>query len=303
MTPLTNRVKLWGARQDQRPIRSILMFVPILLIIGVVIVGFSLILLQLSNMMPKPNTPSLGTLFGVIILFGSIITTAITSAYIWAQWLGYQGLVLIGLDSNFKMFLTGVLWGTSLQALAFLFLVAFAGLRIDTISLNISAIINVFIITLSGLTAGFVEETLYRGVLYTAMRSRWGWWITAITTSTVFVLPHFISNSYDSLISATLGLFAGGMLFACAREVSGGLWMPIGIHFAWDAAIGWFNLTASKSPHLLMTTIDAPTWLIGEWGVSDWITLFGFALSLWFFRYKRAGQSEKLMPKSIETQE
>jgi len=297
MTTLTNQVKLWGARQNQRPIRSILMFLPILLITGVVILGFSLIILQLSNMMPRPNTLSLGTLVGVIILFGSIITTAITSAYIWAQWLGYQGLVYIGLDSNIKMFHTGVLWGTSLQALAFLFLVTVAGLRIDTISFNTPAIINVLIITLSSLTVGFVEEILYRGVLYSAMRSRWGWWTTAVSTSAVFVLPHFISNSYGSLIGAALGLFAGGMLFAWSRELSGGLWMPIGIHFAWDAAIGWFNLTVSKSPHLLMTTISAPTWLIGEWGVSDWITLFAFALSLWFFRYKRAGQSEKINAK------
>jgi len=303
MTPLINQVKLWGARQNQRPMRSILMFLPILLITGVVIVGFSLIILQLSNMMPKPSTPSLGTLFGVTILFGSIITTAITSVYIWAQWLGYQGLEFIGLDSNFRMFHTGVLWGTSLQALAFLFLIASAELRIDTISFNISAIINVLIITLSSLTAGFVEEVLYRGVLYSAMRTRWGWWTTAVSTSAVFVLPHFISNTYDSLIGAALGLFAGGMLFAWAREVSRGLWIPIGIHFAWDAAIGWFNLTASKSPHLLMTTINAPTWLIGEWGVSDWITLFSFALSLWFFRNKRADQSEKIMSKSIEIQE
>jgi membrane protease YdiL (CAAX protease family) len=289
MASIIHQVKLWGARQSQHALRSAAMFLPVLLLIGTPVIGLSVVILQLSNLMPKPNTFTLQTLVGVTILFSAVIVSVLTSAHIWALWLGYRGLDFIGLDYGVKKLFIGILWGTGLQVFAFLTLVTLSWLRIDKVSFSSLAVINVLIITVSSLNTGFIEEVLFRGVLYSALRPFWGWWITAIATSALFVFPHFIFNSYDFPISAALGLLTGGLLFAWVREITKGLWIPIGIHFAWDAAIGWFNLTASKSPHLLMTTFDAPRWVTDDWGVNDWILLFVFAASLWTFKSKAKG--------------
>jgi len=276
--------------QSPHAIRSALMFVPVLAFTGAIIIGIVILLLQLSGFMPRPNTLSLQTLSGTIILFGAVIITALAAAHIWAKWLGHQGLGFIGLDHDHGKLLKGILWGAGIQVFGFLIFIVSGWLRITSIDFKSQAVINVLIITVSGLNAAVFEEVIYRGVLYSAFRRQWGWWMYAVVTSALFAFPHFISNSYDFPISAGLGLLVGGLLFAWAREITGTLWVPIGIHFIWDAAIGWFNLTASRSPHLLMTNFNAPVWVIGsEWGISDWILLLIFAASLWAVKFRVKG--------------
>ena len=287
MKTLIEKMKSWGKNQNSHAIRSALMFMPVLTITGAIIIGITISTLQLLGLMPKPNTLTLQTLIGVILLFGAIITTMFVAAYIWANWLGHQGLRFIGLDSDFGKLLAGMLWGIGLQLFIFVILVASGWLQINNINVEGQAIINVLIVTASSLNTAVIEEVSFRGVLYSAFRRRWGWWMTALVTAALFAFPHFISNSYDFPISAGLALLTGGLLFAWAREITGTLWMPIGIHFAWDAAIGWFNLTASKTPHLLMTEFNAPKLITAEWGVGDWILLFVFAASLWAFKFRQ----------------
>ena len=281
MKPLVEEIKNWGKNQSPRPIRSALLFIPVLVLAGVLIVGSTILLLQLFDFMPKQSTFSWKTLIGSTILFGALIVTTFVSANTWAKWLGLQGLEFIGLSNHYHKFLIGILWGIGLQLFIFAVLIASGWLQVVSGNFESQSVINVLIITVSSLNAGVVEEIVYRGVIYSSLRRKWNWTATAIITATLFALPHFILSSYDFPIIAGLGLFVGGFLFAWAREVTQTLWIPIGIHFAWDTSIGWFNLTASKSPHVLVTSINAPNWVVGEWAMSDWLLLLAFALTIW----------------------
>jgi len=286
MVSSVNQIKLWGARQNGHAIRSALLYLLVLFVTGVAIVGGSLLTLQLSGAMPQPRTYTLQTLLGATVFFGAIIAASIISAQIWARWLDHAGLEFIGLNRDHGKFFAGALWGIGLHALIFLAFVALNWLRVDKVVFDRTAIINTLIITISSVNAGVMEEVVYRGTLYSALRSRWSKWTAAVILSVCFSVSHFIGNSYGFPIGAALGLFAGGLLFTWAREITGGLWLSIGVHFAWDAAIGWFNLMASKSPHLIMTTYTIPTWMTGLFGANDWIMLVAFAVSLWVYSYR-----------------
>lgn len=284
MTRITDQLKLFGTRQNGRAIRSALLFLLVWFVTVAALVGGSLGLLQLSGFMPQRETYTLQALAGATIVFGAIIASTLVSAHAWAHWLGYEGVEFIGLKRDAGRFFAGMFWGIGLIIFNFLALLTLNWLQIDRFVFDQPAVINVLIITISSVNAGVMEEVIFRGALYSALRFRWSKWAAALAVSVCFSLFHFVNNSYEFPINAALGLFIAGMLFTWAREVTGGLWIPIGIHFAWDAAIGWFNLLASQSPHLVMTTYTAPTWLIGEFGVSDWAMLLVFAISIWIYK-------------------
>ncbi len=289
---LNKNIIHWGEFQNHNIGRSVLLFVPILLLSGIIIVGAAILALHSFDLMPVPKIYTLRNLVGVMILFGSVITSIFVAANIWAKWLGYRGLEFIGLIAEPRKLLDGILWGAGLQILFFIVLVTFGWLRITGINLDDHAIINVLIITASSLNIAVFEEVVFRGVAYSVLRLKRGWWISALMTAIPFALYHFIFNQYDSAFNAGMALLTGGILFAWAREIAGNLWVPIGIHFMWDAAIGWFNLSASETPHILITTINAPSWLVGEWGVSDWVMLLVFTISLWL-SYQNKAISDK----------
>jgi len=294
MSVFIETIGRWGIDQNARVGRSVLLFAPVLLLVGIIIVGAAILALQSFGLMPEPKTYTLQNLAGVMILFGSVIASTLVAAKIWAKWLGYQELEFIGLDNERRKLLDGILWGAGLQILFFITLVAFGWLRITSVNLDGHSIINVLIITASSLNIAVFEEVVFRGVAYSVLRRKWSWWKSALITAIPFALYHFIFNQYASPFNAGMSLLAGGILFAWLRETTGNLWTPIGIHFMWDAAIGWFNLSASESPHILMTAINAPGWLVGEWSFSDWMLLFAFAISIWSDFIKNHAKSQEL---------
>jgi len=285
MISIVNQAKRWGALQNRHAVLSAMLFLMLAFVIGSAMVGSVLSILKLTGLMPQFKTYTLQALAGATIVFSTIIAASIISAHIWARWLGYEGVEFIGLNRDYGKFYTGTLWGIGLMALIFLMLVSLKWLHIDSVSFDQQAIINVLIITISSVNAGVMEEVVFRGVLYSALRFRWSRWVAAIIISACFSLFHFINNSYEYPVSAALGLFVVGLLFTWVKETAAGLWLPIGIHFAWDAASGWFNLLARQSPHLIMISYTVPTWLVGEFGLSDWVMLLIFAISVWIYKY------------------
>lgn len=289
MTNAVRHIQAWGVSQSQHTVRSALAFLPILIFVGLVGVGATVTLLHLLCLMPERGTFTLQTFFGATTLFSAMIVSVLVAAHIWARWLGYSGLGFIGLNSRFGSGVLGLILGVGTQAVSFGMLSALGWLQLQGVNFSGQAIINVALITLSSLNAAVVEEVLFRGVLYSVFRPRWGWWRTALLTAIVFAPPHFLTNTYTSFFSAGLGLLIGGVLFAWAREIGKSLWLPMGIHFGWNAAIGWLNLMASDTPHLLITKLNGPTWAVGNWGLNDWILLVVLAICLLALAFKARG--------------
>ncbi|MFC0109602.1 CPBP family intramembrane glutamic endopeptidase [Kibdelosporangium aridum] len=121
----------------------------------------------------------------------------------------------------------------------------------------------------AGLTASVAvtEEVLFRGVLFRIMEERIGTAIALVVSSLVFGLTHSI-NVNATLWGALSIALTGGLLMTAAYVATRSLWLPIGLHFAWNFThAGIFGVALSGSgepPHgLLQTTLSGPTVLTG----------------------------------------
>jgi membrane protease YdiL (CAAX protease family) len=78
------------------------------------------------------------------------------------------------------------------------------------------------------------EELFTRGYLQGLIRSKFGSKSAVVIASIVFALLHSFNPGIWSSPLPLLNLLFAGVLLGVAREVSGGLWMPIGLHLSWN---------------------------------------------------------------------
>lgn len=115
-------------------------------------------------------------------------------------------------------------------------------------------------------TSGTIEELLFRGILLRHIEAMLGTWAALAITSALFGLAH-LSNPGASLFAAFAIAMEAGILLGAAYLWKRRLWLPIGIHSAWNFTQGWvFSVPVSggKAPEgLLVTTREGPDWLTG----------------------------------------
>jgi membrane protease YdiL (CAAX protease family) len=93
------------------------------------------------------------------------------------------------------------------------------------------------------LLAPLVEETVYRGIVVSALRERLPKWAVILASGAIFYLLHL---SYG--LDWRLFHFAiAGMILAWAYLATGKLWVPVTLHFLGNVMMGaddlWFLLT------------------------------------------------------------
>jgi membrane protease YdiL (CAAX protease family) len=76
-----------------------------------------------------------------------------------------------------------------------------------------------------------VEETIFRGFLFTGLRKKLPYVSAVIFTSLLFAAPHLMASSHGPLWIAGIDTFVMSLVLCYVREKSGALWAPIGIHF------------------------------------------------------------------------
>ncbi len=89
------------------------------------------------------------------------------------------------------------------------------------------------------LTAGIVEEVIFRGVILGGLERRWNREIAVLVPSVLFGLVHRIGASLD-LPSTVQLLVAGtivGILFSLIACESGSIWNSALVHGVWNAAL------------------------------------------------------------------
>ncbi len=112
-----------------------------------------------------------------------------------------------------------------------------------------------------------VEETLFRGVLFRIMEERTGTVVALVVSSVLFGLTHLV-NVNASLWGTLAIALTGGTLTTAAYVVTRSLWLPIGLHFAWNfthAGIFGVVLSGADTPPdgLLHLTLSGPSVLTG----------------------------------------
>ncbi|GLY35651.1 CAAX amino protease [Amycolatopsis sp. NBRC 101858] len=141
--------------------------------------------------------------------------------------------------------------------------------------------------------AAVTEELLIRGILFRIVEGRIGTWLALTSTGLLFGLLHLF-NAHATLWGAlAIAVEAGGML-AAAYAATRTLWVPIGLHFAWNFAEGGLfgtQVSGTDAPQgLLHGVISGPAALSGgEFGpeASLYSLLAGVITTVLFMRLAR----------------
>jgi uncharacterized protein len=113
---------------------------------------------------------------------------------------------------------------------------------------------------------GIGEETLVRGFVFRIVEIAGGTWIGVVVSSALFGAGHAF-NPGETVISSIAIALEAGVLLAAAYVVTGRLWLPIGLHAAWNFTEGsLFGMSVSgysTTPGLLAGTLKGPAILTG----------------------------------------
>lgn len=97
-----------------------------------------------------------------------------------------------------------------------------------------------FLPALIGMTIipGFMEELLFRGILFRWIEELAGSWVALAVTSALFGLAHMY-NPNASLLSSFAIAVEAGVLLGGAYMLTRSLWVPVGLHAAWNFTQGF----------------------------------------------------------------
>lgn len=144
------------------------------------------------------------------------------------------------------------------------------------------------------LSVAVCEEVLFRGILFRFIDSRWNTWIALAVSALVFGFVH-LTNSNATVWSSVAIAIEAGLLLGAAYKFSGTLWLPIGIHWAWNFVEGnvfGFAVSGNDVDSIITPTISSPDILSGgAFGAeaSIFAVILGLALSAWFiWKWKTA---------------
>jgi uncharacterized protein len=84
----------------------------------------------------------------------------------------------------------------------------------------------------------FMEELLFRGILFRWIEEFAGSWAALVVTSALFGLAHITNPNASWFSSFTIAVEAG-LLLGGAYMLTRSLWMPIGLHAAWNFTQGF----------------------------------------------------------------
>ena len=115
--------------------------------------------------------------------------------------------------------------------------------------------------------SGVTEETLMRGLLFRAVEKVSGSWAALAVSAVLFGAAHIFNENSSWLAAVAIALEAG-ILLGAAYMLTRRLWLPVGIHAAWNFTQGWvFSIpvsgTGGEPIGLVATTRLGPDWLTG----------------------------------------
>ena len=112
---------------------------------------------------------------------------------------------------------------------------------------------------------GFMEELLFRGILFRWLEEFGGSWFALALTSALFGLAHLFNPNATALSSFAIALEAG-VLLGGAYMLTRNLWMAIGLHAAWNFTQGWIfdvPVSGTNQDGLVEAQLSGPEILSG----------------------------------------
>ncbi|MDR3708543.1 MAG: CPBP family intramembrane metalloprotease [Capsulimonadaceae bacterium] len=115
------------------------------------------------------------------------------------------------------------------------------------------------------------EETIFRGYMLAEFERQWGTATGLIASSLIFGAMHLVNVQHEPLalqLRATLFIAVeAGLLLGAAYLATRRLWMPIGIHWAWNFFLGPYYGVPVSGTNLMgsfsVAHLTGPAWITG----------------------------------------
>ena len=127
---------------------------------------------------------------------------------------------------------------------------------------KISVLFPVFVISIQ---AGIMEEIMGRGIIFRIVEDGLGTFFSILISAFIFGFLHSWNDNATWFSSVSIALTAGlvlALLYVWTRQ----LWIPIGMHFAWNFTLGGIYgapVSGGDRPGLLNSTLEGADWLTG----------------------------------------
>jgi uncharacterized protein len=263
------------------------------ILFAILFVGIGVVLVQvlinlLGGILPA-NNPL------VLIFYTFLAVLAVYLAYYaYVRWIEKRSMRELNAAGAVNELGLGLLIGLGIFSLIIAILWALGVYRITGIN-GWAAIIPALV---ANVPSGFIQEIIFRGVIFRIIEDRLGaWWALAIS-AVLFGLIHLTSAvaSVQSVIAITL---QAGILLGAAYMLTHRLWLPIGIHVAWDLAndgifgVGSAGLSGESIRGLLQATLSGPVILSGgEAGVEASLVSVVVVLAISVYMIRKAAASQ-----------
>jgi membrane protease YdiL (CAAX protease family) len=228
--------------QTRRPRPVVVrLLVPAVLLLGVSVLG--------GVMSGAAANPVLGILAGL-----AMAVLAITIYRLSARWLDRRRADELARCGAAGAVGRGVLIGTAVCLTTMGLIALLGGYQVNGFG-SVGGMVGIF-----GLMVGVAttEELLFRGVLFRIVEGWLGTVGALVVTCLLFGALHLV-NPGASIVGALALAIEAGLMLGAAYAATRTLWVPIGVHFAWNALIvGVFSTTASGA-NVTQGLLDAVT--------------------------------------------
>jgi len=200
--------------------------------------------------------------------------------------------------------LHGLIGGILLMSLSSVIIWASGGISWEASDWNPELVRSLLYGILLYVCVAVSEETFSRGYVQGLIRHHYGPKTAIVVSSLLFTILHGANpGTFDSPYPI-INLILAGVIMAVAREATGGLWWPIGLHLSWNYFQGYvygFKVSGTDSvPAVLQATDNGPASLSGgSFGaegsfISILVLLVGIIGVYYFYRSKKNAASSSL---------
>lgn len=155
------------------------------------------------------------------------------------------------------------------------------------------------------IAVGFNEEILFRGYVFQAFIEGTNKWIPLIILSVLFGFAHFFNPNFSWF--GFVNIVLAGVLLSLAYIQTKSLWLPIGIHIAWNFTQGYvWGLPVSGTTVVMPLTVSqetGPDFITGgtfgpEGGAACTLVCLAACVFVWKF-FKPSEEMEKVVAEAM----
>lgn len=257
-----------------------------LIFVGLIVTPTNLLLHSLISYIPGGkgiHAPRM------IVLYILMVSAFILASYITLKWLDKRPFRLLGLWFSpgwFREFSIGLGFGFGPITIVFLLLWVTGHVDVSKGTLDISLILFLLKMLILFAFAGALEELMLRGYLFQALIEGSNKLIAILVLSIIFSAIHMFNPNWSAM--GAVIIFLAGLELGVAYIKTRSLWMPIGIHMAWNWTQGplWgMNVsgTTMETSFLVSTPQGSTFWSGGEFGAEG--SIFAAVVSIFVIWY------------------